>query len=37
VEDISFKFWYTGITTNKNEVDIVLDKSFKDGVVDIKR
>jgi hypothetical protein len=23
--------------TNKNEVDIVLDKSLKDGVVDIKR
>jgi hypothetical protein len=24
-------------TTNKNGVDIVLDKSIKDGVVDIKR
>jgi exonuclease III len=37
VEDISFKLWYTCTTTNKNGVGIVLDKSLKDGVVDIKR
>jgi hypothetical protein len=37
VEDTGFKLWYTGITTNKNEVGIVLDKSLKDVVVDIKR
>jgi hypothetical protein len=37
VEDIGFKLWYTGTTTNKNRVGIVLDKSLKDGVVDIKR
>jgi exonuclease III len=37
VEDTDFKLWYTGTTTNKNRVDIVLDKSLKDGVVDIKR
>jgi hypothetical protein len=37
VEDTGFKLWYTGTTTNKNGVGIVLDKSFKDGVVDIKR
>jgi exonuclease III len=37
VEDTGFKLWYTGTTANKNEVDIVLDKSLKDGVVDIKR
>jgi exonuclease III len=37
VEDIGFKLWYTGITTNKNGVGIMLDKSLKDGVVDIKR
>jgi hypothetical protein len=36
-EDISFKLWYTGTTTKKNGVGIVLDKSLKDGVVDIKR
>jgi exonuclease III len=37
VEDTGFKLWYTGTTTNKNGVDIVLDKSLKDGVLDIKR
>jgi exonuclease III len=36
VEDIGFKLWYTGNTSIKNDVDIVLDKSLKDGVVDIK-
>jgi hypothetical protein len=29
--------WYIGTTINKNGVGIVLDKSLKDGVVDIKR
>jgi exonuclease III len=37
VEDTGFKLWYAGTTTNKNGVGIVLDKSLKDGVVDIKR
>jgi hypothetical protein len=37
VKDTSFKLWYTGTTTNKNGVGIVLDKSLKNGVVDIKR
>jgi hypothetical protein len=37
VEDTSFKLWYTGTTTNKNGVGIVLDKSLKDEMVDIKR
>jgi hypothetical protein len=37
VEDTGFKFWYTGTMANKNGVGIVLDKSLKDGVVDIKR
>jgi exonuclease III len=37
VEDTGFKLWYTGTTTNKNVVDIMLNKSLKDGVVDIKR
>jgi hypothetical protein len=37
VKDTSFKRWYTGTTTNKNGVGIVLDKSLKDRVVDIKR
>jgi exonuclease III len=37
VEDTIFKLWYTGTTSTKNGVGIVLDKSLKDGVVDIKR
>jgi exonuclease III len=37
VEDTGFKLWYTGTTTNKNGVGIVLDKSLKDVVVGIKR
>jgi hypothetical protein len=37
VEDTGFKLWYTSTMTNKNGVGIVLDKSLKDGVVDIKR
>jgi exonuclease III len=37
VEDTSFKLWYTGNTSTKNGIGIVLDKSLKDGVVDIKR
>jgi exonuclease III len=37
VEDTGFKLWYIGTTTNKNGVDIVLDKSLKDEVMDIKR
>jgi hypothetical protein len=36
-EDTGFKLWYTSTTTNKNEIGIVLNKSLKDGVVDIKR
>jgi hypothetical protein len=37
VEDTGFKLSYTGNTSAKNGVGIVLDKSLKDGVVDIKR
>jgi exonuclease III len=37
LEDTGFKLWYTGNTSTKNGVGIVLDKSLKDGVVDIKR
>jgi hypothetical protein len=37
VEDTGFKLWYTGNTSTKNDAGIVLDKSLKDGVVDIKR
>jgi exonuclease III len=37
VKDTGFKLWYTGNTSTKNGVGIVLNKSLKDGVVDIKR
>jgi hypothetical protein len=37
VEDTSFKLWYTGTTSTKNRLGIVLDKSLKNAVVDIKR
>jgi hypothetical protein len=37
VEYTGFKLWYTENTSTKNNVGIVLDKSLKDGVVDIKR
>jgi hypothetical protein len=37
VEDTDFKLWYTVNTSTKNGVGIVLDKSLKDGVLDIKR
>jgi hypothetical protein len=37
VEDTNFKLWYTGNMSTKNDVGIVLDKSLKDRVVDIKR
>jgi hypothetical protein len=37
VKDTSFKFWYTGNMSTKNGIGIMLDKSFKHGVVDIKR
>jgi exonuclease III len=35
MKDTGFKLWYTGNTSTKNDVGIVLDKSLKDGVVDI--
>jgi exonuclease III len=31
MEDTGFKLWYTGNTSTKNDVGIVLDKSLKDG------
>jgi exonuclease III len=37
VEDTGFKLWYIGNTSTKNDVGIVLDKSLKDEVVDIRR
>jgi hypothetical protein len=37
VEGSGFKLWYTGTTSGRNGVRILIDKSLKDGVVDVKR
>jgi hypothetical protein len=37
VEGTGFKLWYTGTAGNKNGVGVLIDKSLKDGVVDVKR
>jgi hypothetical protein len=37
VEDTGFKLWYSGTVANKNGVGILIDKTLKDGVVDVKR
>jgi exonuclease III len=37
VEGTSFKLWYTGTAANKNGVGVLIDKSLKDRVVDVKR
>jgi hypothetical protein len=37
VENTGFKLWYTENTSTNNGVDIVLNKSLKDRVMDIKR
>jgi hypothetical protein len=37
VEDTGFKLWYTGTAANKNGIGILISKSLKSGVVDIKR
>ncbi|XP_071674312.1 uncharacterized protein [Lolium perenne] len=37
VEDTGFKLWYTGTTSNKYGVGILVNKSLSDGVVDVKR
>jgi hypothetical protein len=37
VENTGFKLWYSGTVANKNGVGILIDKTLKNGVVDIKR
>jgi exonuclease III len=37
IEDTGFKLWYTGTTTTKNGIGIMIDKSLKDRVLGIKR
>ena len=37
VEDTGFKLWYTGTAANRNGVGILINKSLKYGVVDVRR
>ena len=37
MDNTGFKLWYTGTTSNKNEVGVLIDKSLKDGVVEVRR
>lgn len=37
MENTGFKLWYTGEKRNKNGVGILIDKSLKSGVVDVRR
>jgi hypothetical protein len=37
VENTGFKLWDLGIVANKNGVGILIDKTLKDGLVDVKR
>ncbi|KAG2633366.1 hypothetical protein PVAP13_2NG272903, partial [Panicum virgatum] len=37
VEDTGFKLWYTGATPGRNGVGILIDRSLKDGVVEVRR
>ncbi|XP_061339559.1 uncharacterized protein LOC133286188 [Gastrolobium bilobum] len=37
VDGTGFKLWYTGINKSQNGVGIMIDKSLRDKVVDIKR
>jgi hypothetical protein len=37
VEGSGFKLWYTGTTSGRNGIGILIDKSLKDGVVDVRR
>ena len=37
MDNTGFKLWYIGTTSNKNEVGVLIDKSLKDGVVEVRR
>lgn len=37
VENTGYKLWYTGTTSGRNGVGILIDRSLKDGVVDVRR
>jgi len=35
VDNTGFKLWYTGTSSNINGVGVLIDKSLKDGVVEV--
>jgi exonuclease III len=37
VDNTGFKLWYTGTTSNINGAGVLIDKSLKDGVVEVIR
>jgi exonuclease III len=37
VDNTSFKLWYIGTTSNINGVRVLIDKSLKDGVAEVRR
>ena len=37
VDNTGFKLWYTGTTASRNGVGVLIDKSLKNGVVDVRR
>ena len=37
VESTGYKLWYTGTIRSRNGVGILIDKNFRDGVVEVKR
>jgi hypothetical protein len=37
VENPDFKLWYTGKATNRNGVQVLIEKNLKNGVVDVRR
>ena len=37
MDNTGFKLWYTGTSSNINGVGVLIDKSLKDGVVEMRR
>ena len=37
MDNTCFKLWYTGTTSNRNGVGVLIDKSLQGGVVEVKR
>ena len=37
MDNTGFKLWHTGTTSNKNGVGVLIDKSLKNGVMEVRR